>query len=29
VAFFYLCLTVSLSMLVRALERRLKRETVR
>jgi len=29
VAFFYLCLTVSLSMLVRALERRLKRESVR
>ncbi len=29
VAFFYLCLTVSLSMLVRALERRLKRESGR
>jgi polar amino acid transport system permease protein len=29
VAFFYLCLTVSLSMLVRALERRLKRESLR
>lgn len=29
VAFFYLCLTVSLSMLVRALEARLKRETSR
>ncbi|PKL08239.1 MAG: amino acid ABC transporter [Spirochaetae bacterium HGW-Spirochaetae-7] len=27
VAFFYLCLTISLSMLVRALERRLKRES--
>ncbi len=29
VAFFYLCLTVSLSMLVRALENRLRRESVR
>ncbi|HPE89434.1 MAG TPA: amino acid ABC transporter permease [Spirochaetia bacterium] len=29
VAFFYLCMTVSLSMLVRALERRLKRESAR
>jgi polar amino acid transport system permease protein len=29
VAFFYLCLTVSLSMLVRALESRLRRETIR
>jgi polar amino acid transport system permease protein len=29
VAFFYLCLTVSLSMLVRALERRLKRDSLR
>ncbi|MBN2875827.1 MAG: amino acid ABC transporter permease [Spirochaetales bacterium] len=29
VAFFYLCMTISLSMLVRALERRLKRENAR
>jgi len=29
VAFFYLCLTVSLSLLVRALERRIKREASR
>jgi len=29
VAFFYLCLTVSLSLLVRALERRIKREALR
>lgn len=29
VAFFYLCMTVSLSMLVRALERRLRRESLR